>query len=117
VVAPGDESSLVTAAWRTSSDEALEGPRRPRGRRHRGRGSTATPSAAPTVTFPWVTLTLHRDVERVHVTEGDSASIYPDRPKTAAASAGALRQLDHVTIATSDVDAFAARCCEVLGFR
>ena len=53
----------------------------------------------------------------MHVTEGDSASIYPDRPNRRSKVAGAPRQLDHVTVATSDVDAFAAWYNEVLGFR
>ncbi len=45
------------------------------------------------------------------------ASIYPDRPEKRSAVAGAPRQLDHVTIAASDVNAFAEWYNEVLGFR
>ncbi len=68
-------------------------------------------------TGPWGhSMTLHWDVTR-HDAPGHVASIYPDRPEKRSSVAGAPRQLDHVTIATSDVDAFAAWYNEVLGFR
>ena len=118
VVAPGDEPSLVTAAWRTSSPEALE--------------EAAKRVEAAGIQGEWVdvhkigrayrftgpyghTLTLHWDVTRHHDTEGDAASIYPDRPSRRSKVAGAPRQLDHVTIATSDVDAFVQWYVDVLG--
>ena len=120
VVAPGDEPSLVTAAWRTSSPEALEeAAKRVEAAGVEGEWFDGHAiGRAYRFTGPWGhTLTLHWDVERVHVTEGDNASIYPDRPNRRSRVAGAPRQLDHVTIATSDVDAFAAWYSEVLGFR
>jgi catechol 2,3-dioxygenase len=120
VVAPGDEPALVTAAWRTSSAEALEAAAQAveatgiQGEWFDGHAI----GRAYRFTGPWGhALTLHWDVERVHVTDGDDASIYPDRPSRRSKVAGAPRQLDHVTIATSDVDAFAAWYSEVLGFR
>ena len=120
VVVPGDEPSLVTAAWRTSSPEALE--------------EAAKRVEAAGVQGEWVevhkigrayrftgpyghTLTLHWDVTRHHDTAGDAASIYPDRPSRRSKVAGAPRQLDHVTIATSDVDGFVKWYVDVLGFR
>ena len=121
VVAPGDEPSLVTAGVAHLQPRgARRGRQARRGRRHRrASGSTAHAiGRAYRFTGPWGhTLTLHWDVERVHVTEGDVASIYPDRPNRRSKVAGAPRQLDHVTIATSDVDAFAAWYSDVLGFR
>ena len=85
VVVPGDEPSLVTAAWRTSSPEALE--------------EAAKRVEAAGVQGEWVdvhkigrayrftgpfghTLTLHWDVTRHHDTEGDAAS----RPRASQAS-------------------------------
>lgn len=120
VVLPGDEPSLDTAAWRTSSPEALE--------------EAARRVEAAGVQGEWVdvhkigrayrftgpfghTLTLHWDVTRHKDTEGDAASIYPDRPSRRSKVAGAPRQLDHVTVATSDVDAFVKWYVDVLGFR
>ena len=56
-------------------------------------------------TGPWGhPMSLLWDVEQV-VTEPGSASIYPDRPNRRSKVAGAPRLLDHVTIATSDVEA------------
>ncbi len=120
VVVPGDQPSLVTAAWRTSSPEALE--------------EAAKRVEAAGIQGEWVevhkigrayrftgpyghTLTLHWDVTRHKDTEGDAASIYPDRPSRRSKVAGAPRQLDHVTIATSDVDGFVKWYVDVLGFR
>jgi len=120
VVVPGDEPSLVTAAWRTSSPEALE--------------EAAKRVEAAGIQGEWVdvhkigrayrftgpyghTLTLHWDVTRHKDTEGDAASIYPDRPSRRSKVAGAPRQLDHVTVATSDVDGFVKWYVDVLGFR
>jgi catechol 2,3-dioxygenase len=120
VVLPGDEPSLDTAAWRTSSPEALE--------------EAAKRIEAAGIQGEWVdvhkigrayrftgpfghTLTLHWDVTRHKETEGDGASIYPDRPSRRSKVAGAPRQLDHVTVATSDVDAFVKWYVDVLGFR
>ena len=120
VVAPGDEPSLVTAAWRTSSPEALEeAAKRVEAAGIQGEWVDVHKiGRAYRFTGPWGhTLTLHWDVTRHHDTEGDAASIYPDRPSRRSKVAGAPRQLDHVTIATSDVDAFVQWYVDVLGFR
>lgn len=119
VVVPGDEPSLETMAWRTSSEEALdEAVKRIEaagvqgewfeahkiGRAYRFVGPQGHP------------MTLHWNVTR-HQAPGHTASIYPDRPEKRSKVAGAPRQLDHVTIAARDVDEFAKWYNEVLGFR
>ena len=126
VVAPGDEPALDTMAWRTSSAEALEeAARRIEAAGVAGEWLDDAPHIGRAYRFtgPWGhSMTLHWDVTRHHATdanalEGESASIYPDRPSRRSKVAGAPRQLDHVTIACSDVDAFAAWYNDVLGFR
>lgn len=119
VIVPGEQPSLSTMAWRTSSAEALE--------------EAATRIEAAGIQGEWVqapgidrayrftgpfghSMTLHWNVERFHG-EGEAASIYPDRPSRRSRFAGAPRQLDHVTVATSDVDAFVTWYVDVLGFR
>ena len=119
VVVPGDEPSLATMAWRTSSAEALD--------------EAAKRIEAAGVQGEWIdgyktgrsyrftgpfghNMTLHWDVTR-HQSSGDAASIYPDRPEKRSKIAGAPRQLDHVTVAASDVDAFVQWYVDVLGFR
>lgn len=120
VIVPGAEPALDTAAWRTTSAEALEEA----AKRVAAAGVEVEwfegPAIGRAFSFvgPWGhRLTLHWDAEHYRVTEGDEASIYPDRPTRRSRFAGAPRQLDHVTIATSDVDAFAKWYNEVLGFR
>jgi len=119
VVIPGDEPSLQTMAWRTSSAEALEEAVR-RVEAAGIHGEWVEPhkiGRAYRFTGPWGhSMTLHWDVTR-HVAAPVEASIYPDRPEKRSTVAGAPRQLDHVTIACSDVDAFAQWYNEVLGFR
>lgn len=119
VIVPGDEPSLSTMAWRTSSAEALEEA----AKRLKAEGVEGEwfdgPSIGRAYRFvgPWGhSMTLHWDVER-HVAAPAVASIYPDRPEKRSSVAGAPRQLDHVTIATSSVDDFAAWYNRVLGFR
>ncbi|RKT31655.1 catechol 2,3-dioxygenase [Microbacterium sp. AG1240] len=119
VVLPGDEASLATMAWRTSSAEALD--------------RAVQQIEAAGVTGEWIDahkigrayrfvgpyghdMTLHWDVTR-HRAEPAVASIYPDRPEKRSHVAGAPRQLDHVTVAASDVDGFARWYRDVLGFR
>ena len=106
-------------AWRTSSAEALDEA----ARRIEEAGAAGEwvevhgIGRAYRFTGPWGhSMTLHWDVTR-HVGSGDSASIFPDRPERRSKVAGAPRQLDHVTIACSDVDAFVQWYVEVLGFR
>ena len=63
-------------------------------------------------------MTLHWDVERVTTSpRATTRRSTPTAPTRRSKVAGAPRQLDHVTIATSDVDAFAAWYSDVLGFR
>jgi catechol 2,3-dioxygenase len=119
VVVPGDEPSLSTMAWRTSSPEALEEA----ARRLEAEGVEGEwfegPSIGRAYRFigPWGhSMTLHWDVVR-HQALPAEASIYPDRPEKRSKVAGAPRQLDHVTVATSSVDDFAAWYNRVLGFR
>ncbi|MCR2825132.1 VOC family protein [Microbacterium sp. zg.Y909] len=119
VMVPGDEPSLETMAWRTSSAEALEeAVRRIEGAGVQGEWIEAHAiGRAYRFTGPWGhSMTLHWDVTR-HRADPSVASIYPDRPQKRSHVAGAPRQLDHVTIATSDVDGFARWYNEVLGFR
>lgn len=119
VVAPGDEPSLKTMAWRTSSPEALEeAAKRIEAAGVEGEWFNGnTIGRAYRFVGPWGhSMTLHWDVEH-HRAEPQMASIFPDRPEKRSRVAGAPRQLDHVTIAASDVDAFAAWYHEVLGFR
>ena len=119
VVVPGDEPALVTMGWRTSSQEALEEA----ARLVQAEGIEGEWFDGPSIgrafrfTGPWGhSMTLHWDVVR-HVSAPAEASIYPDRPAKRSSVAGAPRQLDHVTIATSSVDDFAAWYNRVLGFR
>jgi len=119
VVLPGVEPSLDTMAWRTSSPEALdEAVARIEAAGAQGEWvDVHTIGRAYRFTGPWGhMMTLHWDVTR-HQAPGHTASIYPDRPEKRSTVAGAPRQLDHVTIAASDVDAFAAWYNDVLGFR
>ena len=120
VVVPGNEPSLATMAWRTSSAEALEeAAKRIEAAGIQGEWLDDVPQIGRAYRFtgPWGhSMTLHWDVTR-HRASGSDASIYPDRPEKRSKVAGAPRQLDHVTIATSDVDAFAEWYNEVLGFR
>ncbi|MFJ4171744.1 VOC family protein [Paenarthrobacter sp. NPDC089714] len=119
VVVPGTEPALETMAWRTSSAEALEEAARRieaagvAGEWIDGHGI----GRAYRFTGPWGhSMTLHWDVTRYQA-EGSELSTYPDRPARRSMVAGAPRQLDHVTIATSDVDGFAKWYNDVLGFR
>ncbi|MGP0222462.1 VOC family protein [Paenarthrobacter sp. NCHU4564] len=119
VVVPGDEPALETMAWRTSSAEALDEA----ARRIEAAGVTGEwievhgIGRAYRFTGPWGhSMTLHWDVTRYQA-EGNELSTYPDRPARRSMVAGAPRQLDHVTIATSDVDGFAKWYNDVLGFR
>lgn len=119
VLRPGPEPSLSTMAWRTSSPEALEeAARRIQEAGIEGRWIEGNRiGKAFEFVGPWGhSMTLHWDVEH-HKATGDNASAYPDRPQRRSRHLGAPRQLDHITIATSDVDAFAQWYRDVLGFR
>lgn len=120
VLVPGDEPSLEQMAWRTSSAEALAEA----AKRIEAAGSTIewfeghAIGRAFSFVGPWGhRMTLHWEVEHYRESSGDNASQYPDRPTRRSRFAGAPRQLDHVTVATTDVDAFAKWYNETLGFR
>lgn len=118
VVLPGAQPSLSTMAWRTTSAEALaEAVRRIEAAGTEGEWFDGHAiGRAYRFTGPWGhSMTLHWDVE--HHQEELAASRYPDRPSRRSDHAGAPRQLDHVTVAASEVDGFAAWYREVLGFR
>ncbi len=119
VVVPADQPGLATMAWRTSSPEALDEA----AKRIEAAGTKGEWVEVPQIgrafrfTGPWGhSMTLHWDAKHFHA-DGDDASIYPDRPSRRSRFAGAPRQLDHVTIAASDVDGFAKWYSDVLGFR
>lgn len=119
VVVPGAEPGLVTMAWRVSSAEALEEAVS----RIEAAGVAGEwvdvhlIGRAYRFTGPWGhSMTLHWEATS-HRAADEVASIYPDRPQKRSTVAGAPRQLDHVTVAASDVDAFAAWYRDVLGFR
>jgi catechol 2,3-dioxygenase len=119
VVVEGPEPALETMAWRTSSAEALEeAARRVEAAGIQGEWFDGFKiGRAYRFTGPQGhEMTLHWDVER-HKAAPAEASIYPDRPEKRSKVAGAPRQLDHVTIAATDVDAFVAWYVDVLGFR
>lgn len=119
VIVAGDAPSLATMGWRTSSPTALEEA----AKRVEAAGVVGEwfedPGLGRAYRFigPWGhSLTLHWDVAR-HQPSAASASIYPDRPEKRSKVAGAPRQLDHITIAASNVDAFTEWYRDVLGFR
>ncbi|MEF2978431.1 VOC family protein [Subtercola sp. YIM 133946] len=120
VIEQGDEPSLVSMSWRTSSAEALDEA----ARRIEDAGVTGSWSddhfgygRAYTFTGPYGhTMELFWDV-KTYKGEGEFASVYPDRPERRSKHAVAPRQLDHVTVAASDVLGFAKWYSDVLGFR
>ena len=120
VIEQGDEPAMVSMAWRTSSDEALdEAARRIEAAGVVGswKDSSFGHGRSYTFTGPYGhTMELFWDVEKF-VGQGEFASIYPDRPERRSRHAVAPRQLDHVTIAASDVVGFANWYSDVLGFR
>jgi catechol 2,3-dioxygenase len=119
VISPGDEPALATMAWRTSSAEALKEAVA----RIEGAGTSGEWFDGPGIghAYRFVgpfghSMTLHWDAEHFRALESDR-SIYPDRPSRRSKHIGAPRQLDHVTVAASDVDAFGEWYRDVLGFR
>ncbi|HWL76888.1 VOC family protein [Microbacterium sp.] len=120
VIVPGDEPSLHTMAWRTTSAEALdEAAKRIEAAGVQGEwlDDVHKIGRAYRFTGPFGhSMTLHWDVTR-HQAGGAEASIFPDRPEKRSKVAGAPRQLDHVTVAASDVDEFVKWYVDVLGFR
>lgn len=120
VIEHGEEPALATMAWRTTSPEALDEAVR----RIEEAGVTGEwfegldIGRAYRFVGPWGhSMTLHWDARHFRYEEGGLASVFPDRPQKRSKVAGAPRQLDHVTICASDVDAFAKWYSDVLGYR
>ena len=120
VLTEGPEPSLVAMAWRTSSAEALdEAAKRVEAEGIEVQWSTERLSLGKSFRFvgPYGhTMELFWEVDKFQAT-GDQVSIYPDRPERRSRHAVAPRQLDHVTVAASDVRGFAEWYERVLGFR
>jgi len=120
VIAEGTEPALNIMAWRTSSPEALDeaakrieeggaaGEWIAEGQGH-GRSYRFTGPYGHTMELFW-------EVERYQAPD-ELKSVFPDRPEKRTKHAVGPRQLDHVTIAASDVRGFAKWYNEVLGFR
>jgi catechol 2,3-dioxygenase len=119
-ISEGPEPSLASMAWRTTSAEALEeAARRVEAKGVDGVWSEQGFHHGRSFRFvgPWGhTMELFWEVDK-YAGEGDLASIFPDRPERRSRHAVAPRQLDHVTVAASDVRGFADWYSEVLGFR
>lgn len=120
VIEQGDEPAMSTMAWRTSSAEALqEAVARIEAAGVAGEWFDGFDiGRAYRFTGPWGhNMTLHWDAQHFRYTEGERASVFPDRAQKRSKVAGAPRQLDHVTVCSSDVDAFAQWYSDVLGYR
>lgn len=120
VISEGPQPALVTMAWRTSSDEALDEAARlveAKGVVGTWADSGLGHGRSYTFTGPWGhTMELYWEVERFHG-EGEFASIFPDRPERRSLHAAAPRQLDHLTVAAPDVRGFCEWYRDLLGFR
>ncbi|MCU1482967.1 MAG: Biphenyl-2,3-diol 1,2-dioxygenase [Subtercola sp.] len=120
VLVPSDQPALVSMAWRAASPEALEtAVGRVEATGVIGMWSEDRFGIGRLYSFinPWGhAVDLFWNVEK-YVAAAGTASIYPDRPARRDMAGTAPRQLDHVTVAASDVEAFAAWHSEVLGFR
>jgi catechol 2,3-dioxygenase len=120
VVTRGAAPKLLNMAWRTTSEQALldaaarvtaagiEGSWSDGGYGHGRTFSFVGPYGHP-MSFYW-------EVERFEAA-GSLASSYPDRPERRSLNGVAPRQLDHVTVAASDVRGFAKWYSDVLDFR
>jgi len=120
VLRKGDAPGLVSMAWRTTSDEALdEAVERIEASGHAGEWKEPGAHLGRSYIFtgPYGhTMQLFWEAERYHG-EGEFASEFPDRPEKRRAVGIAARHLDHVTIASRDVEGFANWYSETLGFR
>lgn len=120
VVRKGAVASLTQMAWRTSSVEALEvAAERVQNAGVKGTWSEGGNGYGQAFEFvgPYGhPMRLIWELDRYEA-EDEFASTYPDRPEKRSLHAAAPRFLDHVTIASSDVDGFAEWYRDVLGFR
>jgi catechol 2,3-dioxygenase len=121
VLSKGEDAGLVTMAWRTDSDEALDklvdrienvggikGQWSKSGHAH-GRSYSYDGPHGHNMTLLW-------EIDR-YKAEPEFKSVYPDRPEKRSSHGAAPRFLDHVTIASADPQAFAKWYSETLGFR
>lgn len=120
IIRQGPAAALTMMGWRTESADALE-TAAARVQAAGIEGIWTESGAGHGRAFEFVgpyghPMRLVWDLERFEV-EDTMASIYPDRPEKRSSHAGAPRFLDHVTIASTDVDGFAAWYRDVLGFR
>jgi catechol 2,3-dioxygenase len=123
IVSPGPQPALVTMAWRTASEAALDEA----AKRVEAKGVTGTwheprqgHGRSYRFTGPWGhVMELYWEVTRFSADSGadDTASIYPDRPERRSSHGAAPRYLDHVTIAATDVRAFCEWYHDALDFR
>lgn len=120
VVAPGPDAGLANMTWRVDGASALdELVGRVEAAGVTGGWRDDLPAQGRTYTFvgPFGhRLSLVWDVPPFVAEEG-YGSTYPDRPERRSSHGAAPRFLDHVTIAASDVRAFAQWYADVLGFR
>ncbi|KAE8765740.1 VOC family protein [Georgenia thermotolerans] len=120
VVTHGPQPRLSRMTWRTESPEALaEAARRVEAAGVSGQWADAGHAHGRAYDFvgPYGhPMRLLWEIERFEA-EPEQASIFPDRPEKRSSHAGAPRFLDHVTVASTDVDGFAAWYRDVLGFR
>lgn len=120
IIRKGEQPALTNIGWRTESQEALAAAAK-RVNEAGITGEWLEPDLGRGEAFEFVGPYGHRmqllwEIENYQAPE-EFASTYPDRPEKRSSHAGAPRFLDHVTIAASDVDGFAAWYNEVLGFR
>jgi catechol 2,3-dioxygenase len=119
IVSPGDRPALINMAWRTASEGALDEA----AKRIEAKGATGTwheprqgHGRSYQFTGPWGhTMELYWEVTRFNA--NGNASIFVDRPEKRSGHGAAPRQLDHVTIAATDVKAFTAWYRDALGYR
>ena len=120
VLAPDAHAQLTTMAWRTESNEALEKlVARVEATGTAGAWSEQGHAVGREYTFvgPYGhAMTLLWDIERFEA-EPEFKSVYPDRPERRSSHGAAPRFLDHVTIASTDVNGFADWYSSTLGFR
>jgi catechol 2,3-dioxygenase len=122
VISHGEAPSLVTMAWRSESDtdlDTLVGQVEAKGGTTDAHWTESGHAIGRHYSFtgPYGhNMTLLWEVENYEA-DAEHRSTYPDRPEKRSSHAAAPRFLDHVTIASTDVDGFADWYSEALGFR
>lgn len=122
IIGPGAAPGLVTMAWRAESDadlDTLVAQVEAKGGIADAKWTNSGPAIGRHYSFTGPfghNMTLLWEIEEF-VADADHASTYPDRPERRSSHAAAPRFLDHVTVASIDVDGFADWYSEALGFR